>query len=183
MEEKIKEAKKRLEALQSKQRESLLKLQSPKKEKACTRTQKEEKLYLDRYATSDDGKQILTQTKEQKMNTKKIVCAVAYVGIVVATFIIAGGLEQYIDLNSIIVVVVIALLFALGVNNDETFIQKFGNGAVRAGWLGSIIGIVAIFGSDIFANGDLPMLGAAMAVCSLTVLYGYFIKLGAMILD
>ena len=117
------------------------------------------------------------------MNTKKIVCAVAYVGLVVSTFIVAGGLDIYVDLNSFIVVVVIALLFALGVNNDESFIQKFGNGAVRAGWLGSIIGIVAIFGSDIFANGDLPMLGAAMSVCSLTVLYGYFIKLGAMVLD
>ena len=117
------------------------------------------------------------------MNTKKIICSVAYVALVVATFIVAGGLEQYIDLNSFIVVAAIALLFALGVNNDESFIQKFGNGAVRAGWLGSIIGIVGIFGSDIFANGDLPMLGAAMSVCSIPVLYGYFFKLGAMILD
>ena len=183
MEEKIKEAKKRLEALQSKQREALLKLQSSKKEKARIRFKKDDILNLDRYATSDGEKQISTQTKEQKMNTKKILCAVAYVGFVVSTFIVAGGLEQYIDLNSFIVVVVIALLFAIGVNNNESFIQKFGNGAVRAGWLGSIIGIVGIFGSDIFANGDLPMLGAAMAVCSLTVLYGYFIKLGAMILD
>ena len=117
------------------------------------------------------------------MNTKKILSAVAYVGLIVSTFIVAGGLEQYIDLNSFIVVAVIALLFALGVKSDESFITKFGDGAVRAGWLGSIIGIVAIFGSDIFANGDLPMLGAAMSVCSLTVLYGYFFKLGAMILD
>ena len=117
------------------------------------------------------------------MNTKKILCAVAYVGLVVSTFIVVGGLDQYVDLNSFIVVAGIALLFALGVKNDESFIQKFGNGAVRAGWLGSIIGIVGIFGSDIFANGDLPMLGAAMSVCSIPVLYGYFIKLGAMILD
>ena len=117
------------------------------------------------------------------MNTKKIVCAVAYVGLVVSTFIVAGGLDIYVDLNSFIVVVVIALLFALSVNNDESFIQKFGNGAVRAGWLGFIIGIVAIFGADAFANGDLPMLGAAMSVCSIPVLYGYFFKLGAMILD
>ena len=54
---------------------------------------------------------------------------------------------------------------------------------MRAGWLGFIIGIVAIFGADAFANGDLPMLGAAMSVCSIPVLYGYFFKLGAMILD
>ena len=183
MEEKIKEAKKRLDALQAKQRESLSKLQSHKKEKVHLQTQKEEPLHLGRYATSNDGKQISIQTKEQKMNTKKIVCAVAYVGLVVSTFIVAGGLDKYIDLHALIVVAVIALLFAIGVNNDESFIQKFGNGAVRAGWLGFIIGVVGIFGSDIFANGDLPMLGAAMAVCSLTVLYGYFIKLGAMILD
>ena len=38
------------------------------------------------------------------MNTKKIICSVAYVALVVATFIVAGGLEQYIDLNSFIVV-------------------------------------------------------------------------------
>jgi len=117
------------------------------------------------------------------MNAKKIVCIVAYAGLVLSTFIVAGGLDQYIDLNALIVVLVIAMLFAIGVNNDESFIQKFGDGAVRAGWLGFIIGIVGIFGSDTFANGDLPMLGAAMAVCSLTVLYGYFIKIGAMILD
>ena len=117
------------------------------------------------------------------MNTKKILYSVAYVGLVLSTFIVVGGLDQYIDLTSFIVVVAIALLFALGVNNDESFIQKFGSGAVSAGWLGSIIGIVGIFETDIFANGDLPMLGAAMAVCSLAVLYGYFIKLGEMILD
>ena len=67
------------------------------------------------------------------MNTKKIVCAVAYVGLVVSTFIVAGGLDIYVDLNSFIVVVVIALLFALGVKSDESFITKFGDGAVRAG--------------------------------------------------
>ena len=78
------------------------------------------------------------------MNTKKIICAVAYVGLVVSTFIVAGGLDIYVDLNSFIIVAVISLLFALGVSNDESFIQKFGNGAVRAGWLGFIIGIVAI---------------------------------------
>ena len=183
MEEKIKEAKKRLEDLQAKQRESLLKLKSHKKEKVHIPAQKEETLHLDRYATNKDGKQISTQTKEQKMNAKKIICTVAYVGIVNATFVFAGGLDQYIDAASIFVVVAIATLFALGVNSDDSFIKKFGDGAVRAGWLGSIIGVVAIFGTDSFANGELPMLGAAMAVCSLTVLYGYFIKLGTLILD
>ena len=43
------------------------------------------------------------------MNAKKIVCIVAYAGLVLSTFIVAGGLDQYIDLNALIVVVVIAL--------------------------------------------------------------------------
>jgi flagellar motor component MotA len=87
------------------------------------------------------------------------------------------------DLNSLIVVIVIGALFAAAAKGEESLVQKFGNGAVRAGWLGSIIGIIAVFGSDGFAAGDLSMLGSAMAVCSLTVFYGYVFKLGAMILD
>ena len=39
------------------------------------------------------------------MNTKKIICAVAYVGLVIATFIVAGGLDQYIDLNSFMLLI------------------------------------------------------------------------------
>jgi hypothetical protein len=46
-----------------------------------------------------------------------------------------------------------------------------------------MIGIIGIFGSDGFSAGDLSMLGSAMVVCSLTVFYGYFFKIGAMILD
>ena len=61
--------------------------------------------------------------------------------------------------------------------------QKFGDGAVRAGWFGSIIGIIAIFGSSGFGDGNFQAIGAALAVCSLTVLYGYFFKLGSMLLD
>ena len=65
----------------------------------------------------------------------------------------------------------------------ESATEKFGDGAVRAGWLGSIIGIIAIFGSGGFGDGNMQAIGAALAVCSLTVLYGYFFKLGSMLLD
>ena len=51
--------------------------------------------------------------------------------------------------------------------NDK---QKFGNGAVRAGWLSLIIGIIAIFGTDYFASGDMSRIGMALDVCSLTIL-------------
>ncbi len=47
------------------------------------------------------------------------------------------------------------LYVALAGKGDGSFIQKFGDGAVRAGWIGSIIGIIAIFGSEGFASGDM----------------------------
>ena len=105
------------------------------------------------------------------MTTTKIVCTAIYALFIAAT-LITVGVSQYIDLNSLIVVIVIGALFAAAAKGEESLVQKFGNGAVRAGWLGSIIGIIAVFGSDGFAAGDLSMLGSAMAVCSLTVFYG-----------
>ena len=62
-------------------------------------------------------------------------------------------------------------------------LKKIGDEAVRAGWLGFIIRIVNIFGSEGFAAGHLSMLGSGLAFCSLTVLYGYLLKLGTIILD
>ena len=117
------------------------------------------------------------------MTITKIVCTVIYIIFITITLNAVGNIEQYIDLNSATVVVVLGVLFAVAVKGDESTIQKFGNGAVRAGWLGSIIGIVNISGSEGFAAGHLSMLRSALAVCSLTVLYGYLLKLGTIILD
>ena len=121
--------------------------------------------------------------KSSKITTTKIVCTVIYVLFMFSILITVGNVDKYIDFNSFLVVVVIAALFAASAQGEESFIQKFGDGAVRAGWLGSIIGIIAIFGTDYFASGDMSQIGMALAVCSLTILYGYFFKLGAMILD
>ena len=130
------------------------------------------------------GYLVATRDLEAKlMTTTKIVCTVIYIIFIAVTLNAVGNIKQYIDLNSAIVVVVLGILFAVVAKGDESTIQKLGNGAVRAGWLGSIIGIVNIFGSEGFAAGDLSILGAALAVCSLTVLYGYLLKLGTMILD
>ena len=43
--------------------------------------------------------------------------------------------------------------------------------------------LYAIFGSAGFAAGDLSQIGPALAVCTLTVFYGYFFKIGAIILE
>jgi len=117
------------------------------------------------------------------MTATKIVCTLIYVFFIAITLNAVGNIKLYIDLNSAIVVVVLAILFAATAKGDESTVQKFGSGAVRAGWLGSIIGVVYIFGSEGFAAGDLSMLGSACAVCSLPVLYGYLLKLGTIILD
>ena len=116
------------------------------------------------------------------MNMTKIVLTAAYVAFVAATLFAVGNVGQYFDAAAFIFVVVVAG-FCVTVGGDESAVSKFGAGAVRAGWLGSIIGIIAIFGSAGFAAGDLSQIGAALAVCTLTVFYGYFFKIGAIILE
>ena len=100
-------------------------------------------------------------------------------------FLHSGNVSQFIDLNSFIFVAIVGALYAYSVKGEETYVQKFGDGAVRAGWLGALIGVVSIFGSSYFAGAgaNLGALAAALAIASLTVLYGYFFKLGSIILD
>ena len=117
------------------------------------------------------------------MNTIKIVSTIVYVLLVGGTLFMVGNVNQYLDIASLLVVVVIGVLYAIAASGDGTYVQKFGDGTVRAGWFGSIIGIIAIFGSGGFGDGNMQAIGAALAVCSLTVFYGYFFKLGSMLLD
>ncbi|MAT88118.1 MAG: hypothetical protein CL532_06180 [Aestuariivita sp.] len=117
------------------------------------------------------------------MNITKIVCTGIYLLMIASTLVMVGNVGQYLDLPSIIVVVVLGVLFATAAKGDGSLIQKFGDGAVRSGWIGSIIGIIAIFGSEGFASGNMEQIGLSLAVCSLTVFYGYLLKMGAMILD
>ena len=119
------------------------------------------------------------------MNTTKIICTDIYIIFIVATFFSIGNVAQFFDINSFIFVIVVGGLYAFSVKGDTTYIQKFGDGTVRAAWLGSLIGVVAILGSPVFAGSTskLEALGAALSIASLTVLYGYFFKLGSIILD
>ena len=121
--------------------------------------------------------------RKKKLDTTKIICTVICVIMIAVTLISVGNVGQYIDMPSVFIVVVVGVLFALAAKGDGSFIQKFGDGAVRSGWIGSIIGIIAILGSEGFASGDMGQIGIALAVCSLTVFYGYLLKLGALILD
>ena len=60
-------------------------------------------------------------------------CAAIYVLMIAGTLVTVGNVGQYIDMPSATVVVVISVLFAATAKGDDSIIQKFGNGAVRAG--------------------------------------------------
>ena len=62
-------------------------------------------------------------------------------------------------------------------NNPENHIKNFGQGAVYFGWLGTLVGLIAITGNRFMVWGDIEKMGRALAVAMLTILYGYIIKL------
>ena len=117
------------------------------------------------------------------MTTTKIISAIAFAGIVIGTFFTVGNVSQYIDLNSFIFVIGVGLIYAFAVSGEKSKIQKFGDGTVRAGWLGTLIGLVHIFGTAEFQSMNMEAIGSAMAIVLLTLLYGYFFKLGSMLLN
>ena len=61
-------------------------------------------------------------------------------------------------------------------------IINFGQGAVYFGWLGTLVGLIAITGNRFMVWGDLEKMGPALAVAMLTILYGYIIKLATIAL-
>ena len=62
-------------------------------------------------------------------------------------------------------------------NNPAKHLANFGDGAVYFGWLGTLIGLIAITGNRFMVWGDVDKMGPALAVSMLTILYGYSIKL------
>ena len=109
--------------------------------------------------------------------------AVVIVGIVFGAFIMAGDLSRAIDAMSFIFVAGIGVGHALGAKSGEIAITRFGDGCVRGGWLGLLVGLTYIEASEYAAVMDVSQLMAALAVAVLTPLYGYFFKLITMQLD
>ena len=130
------------------------------------------------------------QSKDREQNlTKHRRIGMKYLGIVVIIGIffgalkMGGGLVKAIDLMSLIFVLGIAIGHALGANTGENVITRFGDGCVRGGWLGFLIGIALIAGSEQAAVMNVSHLMAALAIALLTPLYGYFFKIITMQLD
>ena len=103
-------------------------------------------------------------------------------GIGICFAIILGAILQigynlFIDLNSALFVLGGATGFLVFKNNTGNHIKNFGQGAVYFGWLGALIGLIAITGNRFMVWGNVEKMGPALAVAMLTILYGYTIKL------
>ena len=87
------------------------------------------------------------------------------------------GHHLFIDINSAIFVLGGATGFLVFKKNSSNHIKSFGRGAVYFGWLGALVGLIAITGNRFMVWGDLEKMGPALAVAMLTILYGYMIKM------
>ena len=112
-----------------------------------------------------------------------------YLGTVIILLIVGGGItmgggiERAVDLLSIILVTGIGIGHALGAKDGESTITRFGDGCVRGGWLGLLVGITLIVGTDYAAKMDFSNIMPAVAVALLSPLYGYFLKVITMQFD
>ena len=104
---------------------------------------------------------------------------IGVIGVLMFATIWGGDPGAFIDLPSIVVVVVASFFAALAMSKgkfDERTISLTGDAAVIIGWVGWLIGLVLMAGNlkNLLAN---DAIGPAFGVAFLTVLYGYFLKL------
>ena len=105
-----------------------------------------------------------------------------YAGIVICLAIIFGavahvGIHLYNDFMSMAFVLGGAVGFALLKNERSEMPRNFGHGAVYFGWLGLLVGLVAIAGNAFEAWGSVEKMGPALAVSMLLLFYGYTVRL------
>ena len=112
-----------------------------------------------------------------------------YLGAVIILLVVGGGitmgggLGQAIDLLSLIFVIGVGIGHAFGTKDGDSTITRFGDGCVRGGWLGLLVGLTLMAGTDYAAQMDFSNIMPALAVALLTPLYGYFLKIITMQLD
>ena len=104
------------------------------------------------------------------------------IGIGICFAIMLGAILQighhlFIDINSALFVLGGATGFLVFKKSSGDHIKNFGQGAVYFGWLGTLVGLIAITGNRFMVWGDVEKMGPALAVALLTLLYGYIIKI------
>ena len=108
---------------------------------------------------------------------------VLIVVVVVGAFNAAGDIGPAIDLFAFLFVIGIAIGHMLGSKAGDNRVTRFGDGAIRGGWLGFLVGIIMIASSPSAAQMDFSAMMPALAVAALTPLYGYLLKLISMQID
>ena len=87
------------------------------------------------------------------------------------------GHPLFTDINAALFVLGGATGFLFFKKNSGNYIKSFSQAAVYFGWLGALVGLIAITGNIFMVWGDVEKMGPALAVAMLTILYGYIIKL------
>ena len=110
------------------------------------------------------------------------------VGLLIVIFIIFGavsivGFQLFNDIHSILFVLGGASGYSFLKSRRNDWIKNLGNGAVYFGWLGTLIGFIAIAGNRFEVWGDMDRMGPALAVAMLTIFYGYLLKLITMVFE
>ena len=89
--------------------------------------------------------------------------------------VVTIGPQSYFDVPALLVVIGGAAGYALLKGDRSQFMFHFGTGAVYFGWIGFLIGIIAIAKSENW--GSMEKLGPALGVALLTIFYGYVARL------
>ena len=104
------------------------------------------------------------------------------VGLAVVACIIFGavsivGIELFNDIHSILFVLGGAIGYSLIKSKNGDWVKNIGDGGVFFGWLGTLIGLIAITSNRLDVLGDVDKVGSALAVAMLPIFYGYLLKL------
>ena len=71
----------------------------------------------------------------------------------------------------------------LGAKDGDNRVTRFGDRAIRGGWLGFLVGIVMMESSLSAVQMDFSAIMPAFAVVALIPFYGYFFKLASIQID
>ena len=101
---------------------------------------------------------------------------ILFIGLIVGAIFSGGSIETFMDMPSLIIVVLGALIYSFSAGGDTIGrLDNFGFGAVRMGWIGFIIGMVLMANSKIIL--DMELFSSAFAVAILPIFFGYFFQI------
>ena len=101
---------------------------------------------------------------------------ILFIGLITATIVSVDSLGIFMDMPSLIIVVLGALIYSFSAGGDTIDrLDNFGFGAVRMGWIGFIIGIVLMANRKMIL--DMELFSSAFAVAMLPIFYGYLFQI------